>query len=98
MEIMHVHRVLHDVIAEIIGGPVSYARLDAPSGHPDRKTTRMMIAPEAVLLDLALAVGGASELPAPNDQGIVQQSSLFEVVHESGAGPVRVLGLRPDAV
>src|SRR5438876_5309106 len=44
VEIMHVHRVLHDVVAVIIRLAVADPRLDSAAGHPERKASPMMIA------------------------------------------------------
>ena len=44
VQIVHVYRVLHDVVTEIIGAAVGHARLDAAAGQPDRETSRMMVA------------------------------------------------------
>ena len=42
-EIMNVHSVSDDVVAELIGLSVSDSRLDASARHPSRKASRVVI-------------------------------------------------------
>src|SRR5207245_4517513 len=93
VHVMDVHRVLDDVIAEIVGLAVDDARLDATAGHPDREAARMVIAAVIVLGKLALAVDRAAELAAPDHQRVVEQAALFEVGYEGIAGLVDVAAL-----
>ena len=48
----------------------------------------MVVAAEAFWSEAALAVYGATELAAPNDEGVVKEASLFEIGDESGGGLV----------
>src|SRR6266567_35295 len=43
VEIVHVHGLLHGLIAEVVGGAVCDAALDAAPGHPQRKTVVIVI-------------------------------------------------------
>src|SRR5204863_8406873 len=54
VEIMHIDRVVHHVIAEVIRCAEHQTRSDTAAGHPDREATRMMVAAEVVLSDLPL--------------------------------------------
>src|SRR4026209_1655192 len=56
-----------------------------------------MIPPEAVLLDLALAVGSAPEFTAPDDERVIEQAALLQVHDQCCAGPVGVLCLCANA-
>src|SRR3954468_16774051 len=58
----------------------------------------MMVAAETGFGNIALAVSGAAEFAAPNDQRFVEQTALFQVFDERGAGFVGVFRLRFDAV
>jgi hypothetical protein len=31
---MHVYRIIHDVVAEVVGLAIGYAAFDAAAGHP----------------------------------------------------------------
>jgi hypothetical protein len=54
MEVVDVHRIADDVVAELIRLTEHDARLNAAARHPDREAARMMITTEVVLLNLAL--------------------------------------------
>src|SRR3954454_23931686 len=95
---MHVHGIAHNVIAELVGLAIDRAALDAAAGHPDGETARVMIAAEAVGLDFALAVRGAPEFAAPDDQRVVEQPALLEVGDERLAGLIDFLALVRQAL
>ena len=56
LKIVHMHRILHDVVTEIVGFAISNAGLYATARHPDRKTTRMVIASVIICSEPALAI------------------------------------------
>src|SRR5581483_8795896 len=93
----HVASGIGDIIAIIVGAPVSDARFDTAAGHPNAKTTRVMVATVIVFGEFALGVAGASEFAAPNDQSFIEHSALLEVGDEGGAGLVGFAGLGFDA-
>ena len=97
VEIVYVDRVFNHVVTEIIRGAEDQPRLDAAPGHPEGKTARMMVPPEVVLANLALRISGSPEFPAPDDEGVVEQTARFEVLHQRSAGLVGVLRLVLDA-
>jgi len=66
LQIVNVDFVLDGMKAEFIGRPVGNARLDSPSGHPHRKTIRMMI-PAPVFAGRILRNGRSAELASSND-------------------------------
>ena len=72
VDIADVHWVLEDVVAEVISDTMRDAALDAASRHPHSETLRMVIAAIVGSREFALAVDGAAEFAAPNDQGIVE--------------------------
>ena len=82
-----------EVVAEFIGFAPGHAWFHASAGHEDGEAARVVIAAVIVLGQGALRVGGASEFPAPDDQGIIEQAALFEVGDEGGAGLVGVAAL-----
>src|SRR5262249_2663090 len=71
--IVDVHRLFDRLVAEFVGRAVGQAALDAAAGHPDR-IAFVVVVPAAA----ALRVGRASELAGPNDQGILQQTTLLQ--------------------
>lgn len=44
IQIVDVNPVLGDVVAEVVGGSVSGPRANTAAGHPDRKTSRVVVA------------------------------------------------------
>ena len=46
VKVVHVDRVLGDVVAPFVGFAVGDATLDPSAGEPDGKTARMMISPK----------------------------------------------------
>ncbi|MEQ9210850.1 MAG: hypothetical protein RLN96_13630, partial [Pseudomonadales bacterium] len=69
LEIMHVHAILRNVVAEVISFSVDSARFDASPGHPHRETPGVMISAVVSLGQCALGKTGPSELPSPNYKG-----------------------------
>ena len=65
VEVTHVHRVLHHVVAEIVSFSVDDPGFSAPACQPYREATRMMIPSVVFLGKAALAVYGAPEFAAP---------------------------------
>jgi hypothetical protein len=45
LQVVDVNFVFHDVVAEFVGGAQGDSFLDASPGQPDRKCSRVMIAP-----------------------------------------------------
>ena len=85
-----------DVVAEVVGLAVGDARLDAAAGQPDGEAARMMVAAVVVGGQRALAVDGAAELAAPDDQRVVEQAALLQVRDQRGGGLVDVAALAGD--
>ena len=92
VEIAHVHRVLHDVVAEVVGFAVGVPRLTPPPAihivkHAGGDRGRSCRASDA------LAVDRASELAAPDDQRVIEQAALFQIGDQRIAGAIRLLAL-----
>lgn len=45
VQVMQVHRILRNVVREIISRAIAHPAPEAPSSHPRRKAARMMIPP-----------------------------------------------------
>src|SRR5262245_44941836 len=56
----------------------------------------MMIAAVVAVGQLALAIDGASEFPAPNDERVIEQAAPFEVADQRGRRLVRALALQRE--
>src|SRR5262249_17369446 len=97
VEVVDVDRVLDDVIAEIVGLAVTDAGFDASTSHPHRVIASVMIAAVIVLLDFALAVNGAPEFAAPQDESVIEQPAGLKIFDQGGAGLIGVFTLFPEA-
>ena len=64
--------------------------LNACSSHPERERFSVMIASIGIGFRISLAVNGAAEFAAPNNQGVVEQASTLQVHDQSRAGLIRV--------
>src|ERR1051326_764885 len=78
VEIAVIVAILDRFEAELVGGAVDGAALDAAAGQPDGVAARVVIAAGRVLRPRA-----ATELAAPDDQRLVQHPALLEVADES---------------
>ena len=77
LEVMYVHRIFDNVVAEIVGLAVAKARFDPSPGHPHGEAPGMVIPAVAGGGKFALGIDGTAEFTAPDHQGIVQHSPLF---------------------
>ena len=62
LEVVHMHRVLDDVVADLVGFTVGDAGTDAAAGHPVGETARMMVAPVIGACDIAIELHNNGEL------------------------------------
>ena len=78
LKIVDVDGVLSGVHAESVAGAVGDAGLHAAAGHPEGEGVRVMVAASLLaVFHVALQEGRAAELPAPNDERVVEQAALF---------------------
>src|SRR5688500_9074700 len=96
VEIVDVDRVLHDVVAVVVGLPVDEPRLDPAAGGPEREAAAVVVAAVVGGGELALAVDRPAELPAPDDERLVEQAALLEVLDQGRRRLVDVLALAAD--
>ena len=96
MQVVHLHRVLHDVVRVVVGLAVGDAGLHATARHPHREAAGMVVAAVVVARELALAVDGAAELAGPEHQRVVEQAALLEVGDERRLRAVHRGGLLRD--
>src|SRR5436190_2523835 len=87
---MYVSGLFHCVETKIVGGPKGLPALHSTTGHPDRKSLRMMVAPHGpAKAGISFHHGSAAEFTAPNDERGIKQAALFEVLYEGRAGLIR---------
>src|SRR5262249_39054394 len=83
LQVVDVDGVADDVVGEVVGFAVDDAGADAAAGHPDRETARMVVAAVVLARERALAVDGAAELAAPDDQRVLQETALLEIADQA---------------
>lgn len=93
IEIVDVHGIFDDVVAEIVGFAVNDTRFNTAAGHPNREAARVMVAAVICFRQCALAVDRAAEFAAPDDQSIIKHAALFEVFEQSGTALVDIAAL-----
>jgi hypothetical protein len=49
MQIVHIDRIVDDVVAEVVSLTIGQAALDSATGHPDTEAARMMVASVVIL-------------------------------------------------
>ena len=79
---MYVYRVLNNIVRKVVGLAEGDTVLDSSTNHPDGKATRVMVAAVVIGRELALAIDRSAKLAAPDDQRIVQETSLFQVIDQ----------------
>ena len=81
VEVVHVDRVFHGAVTEVVGGAVGESTPDAAAGHPDGENVRVVVTAIVVF-----GHRGAAELATPEDEGVVEEAALVEVLEEPGDG------------
>jgi hypothetical protein len=81
IQIVNVHRVAGDIEAELVRFAVDVAALEAFTCESHGETS-VVVVPAIVA---ALRHGRATELTAPDDDGVVEETAFFEIAHESSA-------------
>ena len=80
MEIANMEGTLHGGAAEFVGPADTRASLDTAPGHPHGEAEGVVVASRSFCI---LGGGLPSELTAPYDEGLVEESPLVQVFHES---------------
>src|SRR5207237_139438 len=76
---------LDGVEADLIGGAVSHAALDAAASQPHGEAVDVVIAPVR-----ALGAGSAAELCGEDDDRLLEQAATLQVAEETGNGLVHL--------
>ena len=79
VQVVHMHGIRGDVVAEFVGRAVGYSGLDAAAGHPDGEAPGMMVPPVVGSRERPLAINCTAEFASPDDQRIFEQSTLLEI-------------------
>ena len=84
VKVVHWNRVRGNVVTEVIGGPMALPSLDPTACQKCRKAAGVVIPSIVVRCGVPLAVHGASEFTTPDEEGVSQQATLFEVADQRG--------------
>src|SRR5262245_36232506 len=79
MNVSHIMAIFYGVKAKLIGGAMNHALFHARTRHPNGETVRIMIAAVGTF-----AARSATEFRSPNDQRVVEHTSLLKVLHQTG--------------
>ena len=90
VEVADVHRVLGDVVGEVIGLAVGCSPFNAATCQPHAEAAAMVVTPAA---ERSLAVCSTAKLAPPDHQGVIEHAALLKIGHQSGRGLVGVLAL-----
>src|SRR5262245_14578662 len=85
MQVVYRDLFLDSLEAELIGGSVCYAGLDAAASQPHGEPVRVVISAVTLFRDRR-----PPELAAPDDERLIQQSTLFQVTDQRGCGTVHI--------
>src|SRR6202035_4565828 len=77
VDIVDMCRFVDDLPAEVVGGAVGDAALDAAAGQPHGEAVRVVVAAGVGAGAAKLDHRGAAELRAADDDGLVQQAAGF---------------------
>ena len=98
VQVMRGHGVFADVVREIVGLAVSDAGLDASAGQPHAETARMVIAAVLRLGELSLAEDRAAEFAPPDDERLIEKTTLAKIAQQTGLRLIDVLALERQIV
>ena len=79
VQIVDVDGVGRDVVGKIIGLAERETWFNSSAGEPNGETAGMMVAAVVFGGERALAVDGAAEFAAPDDERVVEEAAMFEV-------------------
>src|SRR5204863_3937122 len=83
VKVVNAHNVMDGAVTEIVGGAMDVAALEAAASQPKGEPVAVVVA--AIF---ALGDGQAAEFTGPEDDGVVEETALFEIEDEGGAGLV----------
>ena len=72
VEVAYVYRVLHNVVAIVVGLAIRDSGTHASPRQPSSETARMMVTAIILLAQPALAVHSPAKLASSNDQSVIE--------------------------
>lgn len=98
VEIVNMHWILGDVVAVFIGLADDMSPSNTGSGDQCGEASRVVIPAIVIGRQRTLRINGPAELASPDDEGIVEQASFFEVFDQGFGGLIGVAALEFDRV
>ena len=99
LEVVDVHGVLCDGESKLVGLAVAETAFHASASHDHGEGIWVVIPSEDLALSsTSLAEGGAAELAADDNQGVIKHTALLEVLDQGGDGFVHGGALVSEAV
>ena len=92
LHVVHVDAVRGDIPGEVVGGAVDVPPFHPPASEPPAEGFAEVVAADRVF-GVTLAEGRAPEFASPDDERVVEHSSVFKVLDERGGGGVGVFAL-----
>ena len=77
VEVFHVQRMLDRVGSDVISLTMAHPALHPAAGHPHGESVGVVVAAGALLV---FRRGLPTKFTAPHDQGLLEHSSLFEIL------------------
>src|SRR5262249_31352295 len=82
LQVVHVDRLLGDVVAVVVSGANGGAGLYTAACHPDGEAAGMVVTSVVVFREASLAIDSPAEFPAPDYQGVIEHAALLQVADE----------------
>ena len=98
MEVVHMHRLVDNVVAVLVCLSVADTRLYAAAGEPHGETAWVVVAAVVGFSEDTLAVGRAPEFATPDDECVIQHAESFEVFNQGCLRLVGVFALETDFI
>ena len=96
IEVVHVDRITGDVVGEVVGFAVDVALFDTTAGEPHAEAAGVVIAAVVFHRQGPLAVDGATELAAPDDEGVIEETPLFQITDQGRTRLIHIGALATD--
>ena len=91
VQVIHVDRILSDVVAEIIGGSPGHPRLDPSPRKPHGEASWVVVSTSFRAIPITLARDTSAKLSPPDDQRVVQHTSLLQVRNQGSTGLIGIM-------
>ena len=88
VHIADMHRILDDIVTEVVRPAEFETAFDPGPSHPHREAAAVVIPTVIVGCQRTLRINGPAEFTAPHNQRVFEHAALFKVRNQSGDGLV----------